>query len=324
MHKILDLLAKPGGPAFHIVAPSLPNFGFSEGPKQRGFGAAQYAETCNKLMLALGYPEYVTQGGDWGFTVTRAIGFLYPEHCKASHINMISADAPTFKKHPLLALQHALTSYSQKDIDGFARSEWFRTEGRGYNLTQSTKPQTLAYALNDSPVALLAWIYEKLHDWTDGYPWTEDEIFTWVSIYQFSRMGPGAAHRIYYEITHTKPGPRKPTLDVIRSYIPHVKLGLGMSSFLFPPSPPPHTSQAKSHKTKTAYNPKELMVLPKTWCRTLGPVVFESDNESGGHFYASERPEWLARDLRAMFGKKGGAYGVVRGKTGFDDARAKL
>jgi hypothetical protein len=96
-------------------------------------------------------------------------------------------------------------------------------------LEQSTKPQTLAYALNDSPVALLAWIYEKLHDWTDGYPWTEDEIFTWISIYQFSRMGPGAAHRIYYEVTHTTPGPGKVTRADLIKYIPHVKLGLGKS-----------------------------------------------------------------------------------------------
>jgi hypothetical protein len=178
-------------------------------------------------MLSLGYNEYVTQGGDWGFTITRTIGFLYPKHCKASHINMIAAQAPTYSKNPLLALQHSLTPYSAKDQAGFKRSEWFVKEGRGYNLEQSTKPQTLAYALNDSPVALLAWIYEKLHDWTDGYPWTEDEIFTWISIYQFSRMGPGAAHRIYYEVTHTKPGPGKVTRADLIKYIPHVKLGLG-------------------------------------------------------------------------------------------------
>jgi hypothetical protein len=74
-----------------------------------------------------------------------------------------------------------------------------------------------------------------------------------------------------------------------------------------------------------AYNPKELVVFPKTWCRTLGPVVYEAENDSGGHFYATEKPEWLARDLRAMFGKGGGAYGVVKKGSGYDDdARAKL
>ncbi|KAH8776864.1 Alpha/Beta hydrolase protein [Hyaloscypha finlandica] len=297
---ILDLLAKPGGPAFHIVAPSLPNYGFSEGPKKRGFALAQYAETCHKLMLSLGYNEYVTQGGDWGFWVTRAIGALYPEHCKASHINMILARRPTWSKNPLLALQHAVLPYSQRDKAGFDRSAWFSKEGYGYNLAQSTKPQTLAYALNDSPVALLAWIYEKLHDWTDNMPWSDEEILTWVSIYQFSRMGPGAAHRIYYETMHTKSGPGKITTADLGGYISGVKLGM-------------------------AYNPKELAVFPKTWCRTLGPVVYEAENDSGGHFYATEKPEWLARDLRAMFGKGGGAYGVVKKGSGYDDdARAKL
>lgn len=68
----------------------------------------------------------------------------------------------------------------------------------------------------------------------------------------------------------------------------------------------------------------ELAVLPKSWARTMGPVVFESENASGGHFYATERPEWLARDLRTMFGKRGGAFGAVKGKNGYDDARARL
>lgn len=296
---ILPLLAQGGGPAFHIVAPSLPNYGFSEGVKKRGFGIAQYAESCHKLMLKLGYNEYVTQGGDWGFFITRAIGYFYPKHCKASHINMVRGYQPTFMKHPILALQHAITPYSAKVREGLKRSSWFAKEGRGYFTEQSTKPQTLAYALNDSPVALLAWIYEKLHDWTDSYPWTDDEVFTWISIYQFSRAGPGAAHRVYYEVEHTEPGPKTITGDQIGRYISNVKLGI-------------------------ALNPKELVVQPKTWARTLGDVVFESENDSGGHFYASEKPHLLARDLKTMFGKGGGAYGVVKGKNGYDDDRARL
>ena len=73
-----------------------------------------------------------------------------------------------------------------------------------------------------------------------------------------------------------------------------------------------------------AYNPKDLYVLPKSWCRTLGDVVFESDNESGGHFYATERPQLLARDLKTMFGKGGGAYKVVKGRSGYDSEKARL
>ena len=156
---------------------------------------------------------------------------------------------------------------------------------QGYNLEQSTKPQTLAYSLHDSPIGLLAWIYEKLHDWTDSYPWTDDEILTWVSIYYFSRAGPGAAHRIYYEVKHT-PANSACTYDALREYEPHVPIGL-------------------------AYSPKDLYVAPSTWGRTLGKVVYEVRNERGGHFYAHECPELLVRDLKAMFGRDGGARDAI-------------
>lgn len=299
--KILPLLQQPDGPAFHIIAPSLPNFGFSEGVKKRGFGLAQYGETCHKLMIKLGYDEYVTQGGDWGTMVTRSIGKLYPQHCKASHINMVPAKQPSFWTNPLLALQHAIAPYTQRELDGLARTNWFNVEGNGYFTEQSTKPQTLAYALHDSPTALLAWIYEKLHDWTDSYPWSDDEIFTWISVYYFSRAGPGAAHRIYYEFMHTISGPGKFTRDDLTSYIGGPKLGL-------------------------TFSPQELILLPKTWGRSLGNVVFEKDNyvEGGGHFYAHEKPELLVRDLKEMFGKGGGAFGVVKGKSGYDGEKTPM
>jgi len=102
---------------------------------------------------------------DWGFYITRAMGLLYPESVLASHINMIRASAPTWTGNPILALQHAVMPYTQGERNGFQRSQWFAEEGSGYRLEQSTKPQTLGYALTDSPVGLLAWIYEKLHDW---------------------------------------------------------------------------------------------------------------------------------------------------------------
>lgn len=196
-----DLRQSNNGVSFSVVAPSLPNFGWSQGVSKKGFGLVQYAEVCDQLMSSLGYKKYVTQGGDWGMYITRSIGLLYPHRCLASHINMIRASPPTFGKHPLLAIQHALTPYSEADKKGFARSEWFINEGSAYRTLQSTKPQTIGYAWNDSPVALLAWVYEKLHDWTDDYPWTDDEILTWVSIYYFSTAGPAASARIYYEVS---------------------------------------------------------------------------------------------------------------------------
>ncbi|KAI9809356.1 MAG: hypothetical protein M1826_003934 [Phylliscum demangeonii] len=291
--KLLPLLnqSDASSPAFHIVAPSLPNFGFSSGINQKGFGVLKYAETCHKLMLKLGYNEYVTQGGDWGFSVTRAMGLQYRDHCKASHINLVLAEAPTFGTSPLVALQAALTPHNTRERVGQARSAWFEEEGYGYNLLQSTKPQTVGYALADSPVALLGWIYEKLHDWTDAYPWTDDEILTWVSIYWFSTAGPAASVRIYYEATHPQPQSTVGTSE-LRGWIPRVKLGL-------------------------AHFPREIKVVPKTWGHTMGPVCYQSEHERGGHFAAWEVPEAIAGDLQTMFRKGGPCYNVVEGRDGF-------
>lgn len=172
-------------------------------------------------------------------------------------------------------------------------------EGSGYRALQSTKPQTLAYSLSDSPVGLLAWIYEKLHDWTDSYPWTDDEILTWVSLYYHSTPGPAASLQIYYEVAHDPHFPR----DRTETWIPGVPLGL-------------------------SHFPKELTVVPKLWGRTMGPVVFQSEKDQGGHFAAWECPEVLVGDLRVMFGRGGGAAGVVEGRDGYgvevEVGRAKL
>lgn len=185
--KLIDALAQggagPNHPSFHVVAPSLPNYGFSSGVGQRGFSIDQYAEVLHGLMLKLGYDQYVTQGGDWGWFISRALSHHYPQHVKATHLNLDVARQPTWLKHPVLALEHRVKPYSQHERNGFARSAWFLKEGSGYGAMHSTKPQTIGYALADSPVALLSWIYEKLHDWTDDYPWTDDEILTWISIY---------------------------------------------------------------------------------------------------------------------------------------------
>lgn len=183
--------------------------------------------------------------------------------------------------------------YNKREKHGVNRTRWFEQEGRGYNLEQSTKPQTLGYALADSPVACLAWIYEKLHDWTDAYPWTDDEICTWISIYWFSTMGPAASVRIYYETIHNVDG-RKDKFDreKMRAWTPGVKIGF-------------------------SHFPMDLNVLPSTWVRTLGNVVYEKEHDSGGHFAAWERPKEIVTDVREMFGKGGGAFSVVKSATGY-------
>ena len=290
--RIIGSLAEGRGnaPAFHVVAPSLPNFGFSQGVSKKGFNLPQYGEACHHLMQRLGYSEYVTQGGDWGTWITRCMAKIYPAS-KALHINMIVGKPPAFTKDPLLALQHALTPYSEREKKGLDRLRAFYKTGRGYSGEQSTKPQTLGYALHDSPVGLLAWIYEKLHDWTDDYPWTDDEILTWVSIYWFSTAGPASSLRIYHEATSEA--------VKLRSYVPGKPLGL-------------------------AYFPRDIYPVPKAWGMTLGPVVHQSEHESGGHFATWERPQAIVKDLQTMFGKGGGAYGVVEGKDGYDVSRARI
>lgn len=214
--------------------------------------------------------------------ITRRLGADYPESCVASHVNMAFRGPPKFKETPLTWLQHALLPWSADEKKGLARSSWFREEGYGYNALQSTKPATLGFAFADSPVAVLAWIYEKLHDWTDGYPWTDDEVLTWVSIYVFSSAGPEASARIYYESKHAPE-----SAAITTGY--NGKVPLGVSQF-----------------------PRDLVVIPRLWYHGLGPIAFEKQHKDGGHFAAFERPKELAEDLRTMFGRNGGAYSVTK------------
>lgn len=154
----------------------------------------------------------------------------------------------------------------------------------------STKPQTASYMLDDSPVATLAYIYEKLHDWADEYPWTDDEVLTWISIYWFSTPGPGASTFIY---KFFKGKNEDITIGQLGSYIDKP---LGFHYF-----------------------PGELVGPPKHWLGGMGKVVWIGDSEKGGHFAAWESPHDLADGIKQMFGKDGGAFGAVKGKSGYDD-----
>ncbi|KAE9397559.1 alpha/beta-hydrolase [Gymnopus androsaceus JB14] len=311
VRKILPLLVNPlsGHPSFHIVALSLPAFGFSEAPSKPGFGCIKYAEVCHKLMLSLGYDEYVTQGGDWGshvhFKFSRYHSFSYHQsrvqitrhmahkyggkHCKAWHSNYPTGPVPTLQSQPLSYLRALLTPSLPREKAIEPRTQYFSSQGKAYYVQQSTQPQTLAYSLQDSPAGCLAWIYEKLINWSDregdeGYVWDDDEVLTWVSIYWFSRSGPGAASRIYYENIRT--GDRNIWTS---SSIP-----MGASFF-----------------------PKELRYSPRAHITSWANLVFESEHTRGGHFAAHEKPELLVGDLRKMFGRGGVAFGVVTGKDGY-------
>lgn len=210
-----------------------------------------------------------------------------PEHVKAHHVNSIVPAEPNATAHPELYAKVQTTPLSDTEKAGLARSGWFSQEGNGYYRKQATKPQTVGYFMTDSPVGLLAWIYETLHDWTDNYAWTEDEILTWISIYYFSKAGPAATSFIYYDNEHRDPS----AFQAAQAY---TNVPLGVSRF-----------------------PQEVILLPKLWNHTMGPIVFEKEHERGGHFAAWERPAAIVNDLRTMFGKDGGAYNLIKGKSGF-------
>ncbi|KAH9979829.1 alpha/beta-hydrolase [Russula compacta] len=287
--KILPLLTATdsGHPSFHVVAPSLPGYAWSEGASNRGFRVRQYAELFNKLMVSLGYSEYVTQGGDWGHWLTRVLAALYgPQHVKASHTNFPRAAPVSSWRSPIKYIKYLLTPYTPRERNDLALHSTFQTQGKGYHLMQSTRPQTLGYNLADSPVGMLAWIYEKLVQWSDFYPWTDEEVLTWVSIYWFSRAGPAASVRIYYEV--------KGSADLQESRLWRATVPVGISFF-----------------------PKEISQSPRAFLRAESNVVFESEHSAGGHFAAYERPEALVDDLRRMFGKGGPAAGVVPEHDGF-------
>ncbi|KAH9018182.1 Alpha/Beta hydrolase protein [Lactarius deliciosus] len=285
--KVLPLLTSVSAdhPSFHVVAPSLPGYAWSEGVLEKGFRAKHYAELFNKLMISLGYTEYVTQGGNWGHILALTTASLYgPKHVKASHTNSPICEPPTFFGSPIILLKYWITSFTSREREAASISQNFFNNGMGYYAEQSTKPQTIGYSLADSPVGLLAWIYEKLVTWTDAYPWTDDEILTWISICWFSHAGPAASIRIYYELALSG--------EVVA--FPKTTVPVGLSFF-----------------------PKDLVRSPKVLIRSKGRIVFESEHKVGGYLAAYEQPEALVGDLRKMFGKFGPAAGVVPGYTGY-------
>jgi pimeloyl-ACP methyl ester carboxylesterase len=174
---VIPQLTQSETDAFHVVAPSLPGYGFSEPTRTRGWDVLRIARAFIELMGRLGYTRYGAQGGDWGAQIATRIGALDPEHCAALHLNMPLATRPD---EPV-----ALTEQDNADLAAMAQ---FQREESGYALEQGTKPQTVGVALGDSPSGLLAWIVEKFRTWSDcdGHPetvFTRDQLITNVMVY---------------------------------------------------------------------------------------------------------------------------------------------
>ncbi len=265
-----DPLAHGGDPAdaFHLVIPSLPGFGFSTPVTEPGWAMARTTRAWAELMARLGYDRYGAQGGDIGAGITGMLAGVDPGHLAGIHLN----------SDPLAVGAVALPPAEQADAAAvtdahratLARMRQFQADGLGYLHLQTTRPQTIAYALNDSPVAQLAWIAEKFREWTD--PAAElpedavdrDRLLTNVSLYWFTGSGASAAQFLYEAAhAHEWPGP---------SEVPQ-----GWAVFA-----------ATDDLVRRLIDPEEKLAH---W----------SEFDRGGHFAAMETPDLLVDDVRAFF-----------------------
>ena len=251
--------------SFDVVAPSLPGYGFSEKPSLPGMGVNGMADVFAKLMSQIGYESYVAQGGDWGASISSRLGFSHSDKVKAIHINMILGGSP-YQGPGSRPLSDAEKQYL-REIE-----QWERDEG-AYGHIQGTKPQTLAYGLNDSPAGLAAWIVEKWRSWSDcggdiESVYTKDQILTNVTLYWVTETINSSA-RIYYETRKDR-----------------WRLSQG---------------EAIRVPTAVAVFPEELDRPVKEWAERTYNVQRWTEFPKGGHFAAMEEPQALAKDMREFF-----------------------
>ena len=272
MTKIIPLLADPashGGDAadsFDVVAPSLPGFGFSDHAQDRGMEVQRVAGMWNKLMTQnLGYPKFGAQGGDIGSGVTARLGFAHSDTLYGIHLTSITRPTPYLGpgSKPVTDAEQALITQ---------RDKWFQDEG-GYNHIQGTKPQTLAYGLNDSPVGLAAWIVEKYRTWSDcggdvEKSYTKDELLTIITIYWVTQTI-SSSTRMYFEN-------QKHLWTMEKDQ--KVPTPAGMAMF-----------------------PQEISKPPREWGERSYDVRRWTEMANGGHFAALEEPQLLAEEVRAFF-----------------------
>ena len=250
--------------AFHVVVPSLPGYGWSGPTHETGWNVRRTAAAWAELMARLGYARYGAQGGDWGSFVTRHLADLDPSHVCGIHVNMMTATPPGNADDN--------DDLSPREIAQQARTQEYFTTGSGYVAIQSTRPQTLAYGLNDSPIGLLSWIIEKFWAWSDhdGHPEqavSRDDLLTNVSIYWFTQTA-GSSARMYYESikSHAVSPPN----------ITAVPVGIG-------------------------WYPDEIMMARRRWIEATNNVVYWNEADRGGHFAAMEEPDLFVDDVRSFF-----------------------
>jgi epoxide hydrolase len=255
---------------YHLVIPSLPGYGFSGKPTKPGWDIPQTAKAWHKLMTMLGYERWFAQGGDWGAVVTDAIGQQNLGGCAGLHVNMVIAT-------PDPATMENLTAREQSAL---ARMSWYQTKDNGYSTQQASRPQTLGYALTDSPVGQMAWIVEKFHGWSDcghadsahamgGHPenvFSRDHLLDNVMIYWLNSAAASSAN-LYW----------------------HSFRSLGAGEILIPVG------------GTTA--PYEIFGPSRRWAsQRMKNIVYWNEPDKGGHFLAMERPELFVDEVRAALG----------------------
>jgi pimeloyl-ACP methyl ester carboxylesterase len=261
--------------AFHLVLPSIPGYGFSGEPAEVGWDAARIGQAWAELMRRIGYRRYVAQGGDRGAVITDAMARQAPEGLLGVHINVLTAVVvPGVAEH--------LPSESEQERAAHDALNTFTADGSGYFLEMATRPQTIGYALLDSPVALAAWMLD--HD-TDGYykiagafvdgrptgNLTKEHIVDNVTLYWLTGTGASAA-RDYWED--------------------------GRARARFAVEPPPPASVPVGFTTF----PDEVWAAPRSWVEVAYPdLAYFNEVDRGGHFAAWEEPELFSTEVRAAF-----------------------
>jgi pimeloyl-ACP methyl ester carboxylesterase len=261
--------------AFHLVLPSLPGYGFSAEPAELGWNVGRVAQAWAELMRRLGYTRYVAQGGDVGAAVTDAMGRQAPEGLLGIHTNLLA---------PALGMTDQLPAESEGERAARDTLAAFRADGFGYFLEMATRPQTIGYALLDSPVALAAWLldhdtdsyYKISRAFVDGKPagnLTPEHILDNITTYWLTGTGTSAA-RSYWE-----DGRAQAEAKAAGQAPPAVSLPVAFTTF-----------------------PDEIFRAPRSWAEQVYPTLaYFNEAERGGHFAAWEEPELFSEELRAAF-----------------------
>ncbi|MCO5950533.1 epoxide hydrolase family protein [Mucilaginibacter flavidus] len=273
--KIIPLLTKAdkNGLSFDVIIPSIPGQGFSDIPTEPGMNAKRIAKLFTSLMTEeLGYEKFIAHGGDWGASIAEQIALYHSESLLGIHLTDIPFE------HGMIEPKD-ITSSEKKYFE--TTKKWQMTEG-AYSMIQSTKPQTLAYGLNDSPVGLAAWIIEKFKSWSDNDGdletcFTKDELLTNLTIY-WATQTINSAMRIYSEAM-------KAMMNAM--YNPLVKL-----------NPFDKTGSKSEVPAAFAIFPKDISTPPKDLANRFFNVQQWTEMSAGGHFAAMEQPELLADDIR--------------------------